>query len=357
MIKILFSCLVLLAFTITAARADSDAALSTRKEDNTPALRELHARAKAGNADAQLNMGGIYFKGEPLGPDYAEAAKWFRLAANQGQVQAQFNLGMMYTNGQGVAQNYATAVSWYRLAALRSLAVAQLNLGVAYATGQGVPRNEAEAVKWFRLAAGQGEAQAQFNLGVMYANGQGVEQNLAESYRWASLAAARGHELAHALMRDLARRMTPEQRSLAMQSALPVPAASSPLKPEPAESTEAALIRCVNEWAMAWSGKRAHEYLDAYTPDFKPEGMSHEAWKKQRSERIGKPKAIDVSLHNMNLSIQDEGHASVSFTQMYHSDNYHDQQEKTLQMVKINNRWLIAAEHAVSVVKEGTPSP
>ena len=34
--------------------------------------------------------------------DYAQAAKYFRIAAEQGFAYAQFNLGLMYDNGQGV---------------------------------------------------------------------------------------------------------------------------------------------------------------------------------------------------------------------------------------------------------------
>ncbi len=206
----------------------------TGKADNTHNLRGLRARAEAGNADSQLNMGGLFFKGEGVAQDYAEATKWFLLAARQGHAQAQFNLGMMYATGQGVAQDHAEAAKWYRISALQGLAVAQLNLGVAYAIGQGVLQNESEAAKWTRLAAVQGEAQAQFNLGVMYANGQGVEQNFPESYRWAKLATAQGHETARALMNDLARQMTPDQVADADNDADNTVQKSPPDKPAPA---------------------------------------------------------------------------------------------------------------------------
>lgn len=192
--------------------ADFEADLSdTGNVKNLPQLRELHARAAAGNAEAQLNMGGIFCKGQEVEQDLAEGAKWFRLAAQQGLPQAQFNLGMMYAVGQGVAQNPAEAVKWYRMAAEQGLVLAQTNLGVAYISGLGVARNEAEAARWIRLAAEKGEAQAQFNLGVMYINGQGVDKNYAEANRWASRAAAQGHENARALMLDLNNRLKSEK--------------------------------------------------------------------------------------------------------------------------------------------------
>ncbi len=78
-----------------------------------------------------------------------------------------------YARGQGVPQNYAEAVKWYRLAADQGNAFAQYNLGLMYANGEGVPQNYAEALKWYRLAADQGNAFAQINLGVMYARWPG----------------------------------------------------------------------------------------------------------------------------------------------------------------------------------------
>lgn len=216
MVKTGFSFFIFLALTLAhaIAWADFEQDLSaTGNINHLQALRELRARAVAGDADAQLNMGGVFFKGQEVGQDDAEAAKWFLLAAGQGHPQARFNLGMMYATGQGVAQDHAEAAKWYRLAADQGLALAQLNLGVAYVTGQGVLKNEIEAARWIRLAANQGEVQAQFNLAVMYTNGQGLKQNFTEAHRWARLAALQGHETAHALAQDLARRMAPEQQA------------------------------------------------------------------------------------------------------------------------------------------------
>jgi uncharacterized protein len=64
--------------------------------------------------------------------DYAEAVKWFRLAAEQGVAQAQYNLGIIYLNGLGVPQDYAETAQWFRQAAEQGLAQAQYNLGVMY---------------------------------------------------------------------------------------------------------------------------------------------------------------------------------------------------------------------------------
>lgn len=200
---------IFLLLICSAASADFEQDLSATAKD-PQALRELYARATAGNADAQLNLANLFLNGQELEQDSAEAAKWFRLAAKQGNAQAQFKLGMMYDIGSGVAKNQAEAAGWYRAAAERGLAIAQLNLGVAYADGEGVSKDDVEAARWIRLAALQGELQAQFSLAVLYAQGKGVKQDLVEAYRWAKLAQDRGHETAKALCRDLTQHMSPE---------------------------------------------------------------------------------------------------------------------------------------------------
>ena len=43
----------------------------------------------------------MHKKGQGVPQDYAEAVKWYRLAADQGMGEAQYNLGVMYKNGLG----------------------------------------------------------------------------------------------------------------------------------------------------------------------------------------------------------------------------------------------------------------
>lgn len=159
-------------------------------EDQAGSVEALTQRAAQGEAQAQLQLGLLYAKGQGVPQDYAEALKWYRLAAAQGNAEAQFSLGVLYAKGEGVAPDGAEAAKWYHLAAAQGNAEAELNLGLLSATGQGVPQDDAEALKWFRLAAGQGNAGAQFNLGVLYSQGQGVPQDDIQAYKWFTLAAA-----------------------------------------------------------------------------------------------------------------------------------------------------------------------
>ena len=110
--------------------------------------------------------------------DYETAYKLWLPLAEQGLAQAQLNLGMMYMRGQGVSQDYKKAVRLFRLSAEQGLVESQFNLGRMYDQGKLVPQDFGEAVKWYRLAAEQEYADAQSNLGVMYREGQKFHKTL-----------------------------------------------------------------------------------------------------------------------------------------------------------------------------------
>ena len=96
--------LIALLFAISIAFSQSSLAASFQDE-----LKE----ANQGNPDAQLQLGRLYYNGEGVRQDYAEAFKWFKLSADQGNADAQLGLGLLYMNGEGVRQDYAKAKEWF----------------------------------------------------------------------------------------------------------------------------------------------------------------------------------------------------------------------------------------------------
>ena len=123
------------------------------------------------------------------------------------------------------------------------------------------------------------------------------------------------------------------------------------LQPKAAVHTdgEAEVLKAVQAWAAAWQARDASTYLAAYAPDFKPEGMSHGDWEKQRSSRI--VKALKVVLSDINVNVVDANHAKILFTQSYSAEGYHDQVEKMLQLVRQAGVWLIVEERAGKTTK------
>jgi TPR repeat protein len=128
------------------------------KTDQRP-LKEVRAKAEAGDADSQVELGLRY--------EQVQAAKWYRKAAEQNLAEAQYNLGVCYGKGEGVAEDQVEAVKWYRKAAEQNYATAQYNLSVRYATGGGVAKDNREAYKWRLLAARQGDEDAKKSMTVL----------------------------------------------------------------------------------------------------------------------------------------------------------------------------------------------
>ena len=147
----------------------------------------LFRRARQGDAEAQSNLGDMYFN-----KDNAEAVEWYRKAAEQGDAYSMIKLTDMYRNGRGVPKDQAEAVKWYRKAAETGRPYVQYGLGNMYRTGKGIPKDVTEAMKWYRKAAEQGNAFAQYNLGEMYRTGEGVPQDDAEAVKWYSKVAEQG---------------------------------------------------------------------------------------------------------------------------------------------------------------------
>lgn len=87
------------------------------RADFKTALNIWMASAKAGDAEAQQNVGHIYEMGLGTEPDYARAAEWYQRAAEQGLKSAQVSLGYLYERGLGVPRDSALTLHWYRLAA------------------------------------------------------------------------------------------------------------------------------------------------------------------------------------------------------------------------------------------------
>ena len=74
------------------------------------------------------------------------------MAAQQGIAQAQFNLGVMYFNGEGVGQDVDEAISWIEKAVRQDMAIAQYTLGMFYQDGKVMEQDLESARHWLNQA-------------------------------------------------------------------------------------------------------------------------------------------------------------------------------------------------------------
>ena len=133
-------------------------------------------------------LGRLYFSGDGIPADYAQAAKWYQKPADNGNTYAQFLLGYMYESGKN-----------------------------------GLQADPAQAVKWYALAAEKGDPRSQFHLGWLYFEGKGVAVDPILGHMWSNLAAAQlsGEERSAAeKQRDyIGSKLNPTQLAKAQQMA------------------------------------------------------------------------------------------------------------------------------------------
>lgn len=216
--------------------------------DAVEAVRQLKPLAEQGNAEAQFNLGSLYYQGVGVTQDYPQAIQWMYKAAEQGYVPAQVTLGSIYAEGVWgvIEKDNSRALMWFifasaqgdiqasefknnlagkmtttEIAQAQSLvkefrpqhvytkaldefkalgekgdADAQFKAGLIYYRGQGIPPDYAEALNWFSRAAQAGHPLAQFNAGYMYERGEGAPQDHQKAAGYYHQAAQRGNRLA-----------------------------------------------------------------------------------------------------------------------------------------------------------------
>lgn len=101
--------------------------------------------------------------------------------ANQGYAMAQARVGYMYYVGQGVRQDFAQAKAWYIQAANQGHASAMYNLGLMYATGEGVRQSDEAAKEWYGRACDNGMQQG-CNMYRQYNQGNSIGYGRANIY-------------------------------------------------------------------------------------------------------------------------------------------------------------------------------
>ena len=126
----------------------------------------------------------------------------------------------------------------------------------------------------------------------------------------------------------------------------PAGTAAQPARPA-ATGSPGEVLEVVSSWAKAWSNKDINGYLGFYAPDFQtPDGEPRSKWEALRTERIAKPKKIEVRVSSPKVNFIDKNRATVTFRQDYRSTTLKVTSTKTLTMVRGGDRWLIQQERS-----------
>ncbi len=144
---------------------------------------DLEKTAESGDADAQYEIGLLYYYGDGVWDDREEAYEWFLKSAKQGHPKAQHRVGDLCLYGF-VGAGRQESFNWHLKSAKQGYPGAQVEIGVHYSLGSRVTKNHKEAVTWFLKAAKQGNAWAMRYLARHYREGKGVPRDDNEAARW-----------------------------------------------------------------------------------------------------------------------------------------------------------------------------
>ena len=131
-----------LRFAVSSTPGDSP----VPKENQVAFDEATKTKACSGDADAQLKLAEIYFKGIGISKDEVEAFKWFKKPAEQGNASAQERSGWCYSNGFGVPKDDAEAVRCFRTATNQGNDLAKFHFGLVLLKGARRPQKSHRSI-------------------------------------------------------------------------------------------------------------------------------------------------------------------------------------------------------------------
>lgn len=165
----------------------SDDKLEPKPKDKAPEVKKNNKRRKNIHKTTLLKM------------EVVDQMEQLKLKAAAGEVQALIKLGHLYYNGQGVEQSYEESLKYYLQAAEKGNAEAQNHAAYMFRRRQGIAsmgmgntEADEQALHWTRKAADQGLDMAQYNLGNLLRKGIATKINVDEAIDWYTKAANSG---------------------------------------------------------------------------------------------------------------------------------------------------------------------
>jgi uncharacterized protein len=167
--------------------------------------------AKAGNIEAQNQLGMIYANANGVELDYKEAFIWIKKAADSGHTQSMRTLSWLYANGFGIEQSDEKAQDTSIKLAEKGDAKDQYFLASLYQSGlYGMKPDSEKMIAWYYKSAQQHYARAQYALAKIIIKGVDIKPNDEMAFQWLSLANMNGHKKADEELKNLIQRLPKE---------------------------------------------------------------------------------------------------------------------------------------------------
>lgn len=152
---LLMTAMTVMAVAQTAQELLNDANAKYEAGQMDAALELYTQAANKGLAEAQYQLGKMYYLGESGSKDYSSASMWFKRAARQRHAKAEYGLATCYMNGDGLPVNYDQALMYMKASALRGYVPAQRKLAELYQKGVLVEADSVEAKRWRDMSDGK----------------------------------------------------------------------------------------------------------------------------------------------------------------------------------------------------------
>ena len=152
---LLMTAMTVMAVAQTAQELLNDANAKYEAGQMDAALELYTQAANKGLAEAQYQLGKMYYLGENGSKDYSSASMWFKRAARQRHAKAEYGLATCYMNGDGLPVNYDQALMYMKASALRGYVPAQRKLAELYQKGVLVEADSVEAKRWRDMSDGK----------------------------------------------------------------------------------------------------------------------------------------------------------------------------------------------------------
>lgn len=177
--------LIKLGVVASIAVSPSMASAQQTLEEATDSIKNVLALARKGDAVAQNEVGGWYYRGRHVKQNYEEALQWWAKSAKQGNIQAIGNMGLCYQTGHGITADSLKAVQLYQRSikdgnkalfaqnvelAKKGDVFSNMLVASCYQNGVGVPEDSDKAIPYLTVAANKNCVPAQRNLGLILLN-------------------------------------------------------------------------------------------------------------------------------------------------------------------------------------------
>jgi TPR repeat protein len=143
--------------------------------DYAQALRYYELAAAQGNLHAIETLGLMHGKGLGTEKNSTKSLELMRRAADAGSLTALSQIAYMLYNGEGVEVNKTLALEIYVQAASKGHMESIVNAGILYMSDEGIPPDYNKALLYLTAGMVDDHYNALFNLGLMYSKGLGVE--------------------------------------------------------------------------------------------------------------------------------------------------------------------------------------